>query len=1700
MQTFKNLFEKRKVSLFLVLTLLATIIPFGMAITFPVHAEIDTGNVKSDFGTLFDHTNQFIVVKHKQLGGSHYAYTDGLSDESGSPEGNEVNFDAGSQMVLVTLEETTTTTTTGGNCNGTGGTTTEKTSVKSNETALLTSSTGVIRDPDVSEDGTRVLFSWKQNSTDDYHLYEMNIATKEYTQLTFGSGIADVEPKYLPNGKIVFQSTRCISSVDCWKIAVMNTYICDRDGSNIIRVGYDQVHTTYPTVTEDGRILYTRWDYNDRNQMYVQGVFQMFPDGTNQTELYGNNSNFPTTLLHTREIPGKTGVYVSISSGHHTKQVGRIVLVDTNKGRNDADAISYPFEKGSTASSEDAQNQGAPLYKYPVALNDHEFLVAYTNSTNHNSFGIYYMNSQTGAKICISESHNSYGGASQVAMIKNRTMFERPSMVNQAVDYGTYYMGNVYEGGGLEGVPVGTAKYLRVVEIEYRPYAIGATIGRGTGSSDPYTPVSVGNGAWDIKRVLGIVDIEADGSALFQVPSDTPVYFQVLNENGELIQSMRSWSTLMANETFSCVGCHEEKNFVPPHQATTTIAMSKGVQKLKPDLWMDVEEEEYDIEEDTDGFSYTEQVQPILDANCISCHKDQTASLSMIGGGNTSGGNSNEPNYTIDNSGIPLLERGSSFKYTTTSQSGNSWTTNNLSNLGSWSTGNAPFGTDTIQGHAPATRLDQFYNTSGKLYLRQDFNLDASYYNNLGAYDVYLRISYDENPVVYLNGTQIFSASGYTTSYQDVKVTDAFVAAAVSGNNELAVFDENTGGGMFIDFGIYLVPKSIAATLIEKGSSFKYTTTKQNNTNWIGTSYNDNSWSTGNAPFGTDTIEGNAPKTNWNKENLYLRSTFNLTQEQYDKVQAGEYAVYMSISYDEDPKIYLNGTQILSRTGYTTAYQTVKVPMAASALKVGQNTIAANVINTTGGQFIDFSLYLKVVPATEGGSSAFSLEGIDVVGEREKMYYSLSYLVLTNASLNGNQYLANSTNNYTNWISSMSQCEMLTPYQFGSTQSNVIAMLKTGHGGTNLTEKEIDTIAAWIDLGVPFRGEYNERTNWGTNEQREAIIKQNKRDYYDALDKTQKRILSGTEYTDTLPITISYSGNSTSVTDNGMAILYPGTSYASGKKVTVTLPEGVQYFFFGLDARLGEALIYCPSGTYTYTIPSDTGNYFPVTFTSAKNPTISARIATDDELAESRNLAKNPYAISTNTEYVSYYPHAKVSSQYNTSEFAARNALDGFNINEGHGTYPLQSWGAKESEATSYYNVLFGKEVLVDSVGIEVRADWSGGHDTYYTSAVLEFSDGTTQSIKLEKVAGKQVFAINGGAKKTSYVKIRDMQSAGGQWAGLSEVEVYGSAYEEDYNPLLGISIPENAALMVGLKKNLAVTYMPNDTTSDKTVTWSSTDSSVVSVDSNGTIFAKKAGTATITAKVGEFTDTCTVTVAKDLEGVTVYDYMSGDAVTVYYPENTIALESEGKDTNYLYPSWYDKQESAGDESVITSATVGSDIYQHRIPIDVPVSDGRTIRVANDGTNGLRFKASINREAFYQYFNGDNDYVYDEAHAFTFGMLIIPTRVLGDNELTLETTSAKNIVGKKVYAQRNSEGDLEFTGVLTGIPKSAYTWDIAARAYITFQYGGETHTIYSEETLVGSYQEVAKLVYNDPDIAQSIKDKLEEIFGDALKN
>lgn len=177
---------------------------------------------------------------------------------------------------------------------------------------LLETKEGQIREPALDYDAKTLFFSMRQDFTNDnYHLFRLELDSLKVTQLTFDSVVdgvkmtcCDVEPCALPDGKIVFSSTRCVQLDPCGWNASGNLYVCNPDGSGIRRLGFDQVTTLFPQVMEDGRILFTRWEYSDRSALHVQSLFTMNPDGTTQTAFYGNSSLFPTSLLHARQIPG----------------------------------------------------------------------------------------------------------------------------------------------------------------------------------------------------------------------------------------------------------------------------------------------------------------------------------------------------------------------------------------------------------------------------------------------------------------------------------------------------------------------------------------------------------------------------------------------------------------------------------------------------------------------------------------------------------------------------------------------------------------------------------------------------------------------------------------------------------------------------------------------------------------------------------------------------------------------------------------------------------------------------------------------------------------------------------------------------------------------------------------------------------------------------------------------------------------------------------------------------------------------------------------------------------------------------------------------------------------------------------------------------------------------------------------------------
>ena len=555
---------------------------------------------------------------------------------------------------------------------------------------LLEKPEGAICYPSLSWDARTLVFSMRDNfETDSYYLYTMDLATRRVKQITFPLvkdgkvlPVADCEPSFLPDGRIVFTSTRDVHISDCWYRAGGNIYACDADGNNIRRLTYDQLMTSNPQVLEDGRVVFTRWEYNDRSALFTHPLIAMNPDGTAQMEYYGNNSMFPSSIIHARGIPGSQKA-IAVIAGHHSIYKGKLGLIDRSQGVQAGKGIEFvntrlngdpgreaaDFVKPEPADPSkpyldfkiDVFGQFGPQYTHPYAFDEENYLCSFCPEGYLPPFGpfnpplgVYYMKPDGMRELLAFDDWQSTGQAVPV-MVRTPPHARAPAL-DLRKNGGVFILQDVYQGPGLAGVPRGTAKKIRVVALEYRVCRMG--YGQNGGECETglcQTPISLNSGSWDVKHVLGEADIEADGSCSFEVPARTPVYFQVLDAKGYAIQSMRSWSTLQNGEYFSCVGCHENKMDAGAQAATpskTMAALSRPVQKLKPfagkehplvrrlasQTWLDSVENylgvnaprSLEASAPVDGFSYVQEIQPVFDRHCVSCHNAEKVGESKI--------------------------------------------------------------------------------------------------------------------------------------------------------------------------------------------------------------------------------------------------------------------------------------------------------------------------------------------------------------------------------------------------------------------------------------------------------------------------------------------------------------------------------------------------------------------------------------------------------------------------------------------------------------------------------------------------------------------------------------------------------------------------------------------------------------------------------------------------------------------------------------------------------------------------------------------------------------------------------------------------------------------------------------------------------------------------------------------------------------
>ena len=149
-----------------------------------------------------------------------------------------------------------------------------------------------------------------------------------------------------------------------------------------------------------------------------------------------------------------------------------------------------------------------------------------------------------------------------------------PSRIDLHKTTGQLVLANVYHGRNMEmeGVKPGDIKKLLVLEDLPKPISYYSLPGM----------ISL-DGTHTLRRVLGTVPVEADGSASFEVPPLRAVYFVALDENDIAVKRMQSYTMVMPGETQGCVGCHDPRTGTPSPTAGG-IAMKRLPSRLPRSL------------------------------------------------------------------------------------------------------------------------------------------------------------------------------------------------------------------------------------------------------------------------------------------------------------------------------------------------------------------------------------------------------------------------------------------------------------------------------------------------------------------------------------------------------------------------------------------------------------------------------------------------------------------------------------------------------------------------------------------------------------------------------------------------------------------------------------------------------------------------------------------------------------------------------------------------------------------------------------------------------------------------------------------------------------------------------------------------------------------------------------------------------------
>ncbi|MHC4187101.1 MAG: HzsA-related protein, partial [Planctomycetota bacterium] len=492
----------------------------------------------------------------------------------------------------------------------------------------------------------RVLFDWKEKQEVGFRIFEVGLDGKGLRQLTFppedeeerikrydnrftgawggwyNHHTDDMHPIYLPDGRIVFTSSRCEYGTLCDGPDVLATallYRIDADGSNMVKLTNSSVSEFSPSIMHDGRILYSRWEYVDKGQIGVKCLWAMRPDGSGSVEIYGNDIALPPVFVHSRQIPNYNNLFVVLGTPHFPQSgVGTVIRLDINKPIRTREPMTYitphidiRAEGGFHHRVGDKweRNLYGPLYMDPYPLNDKFFLVSHNPDKIWNdisAWGLYIID-EFGNHVQIYQDPE-FSSWQPMPLKARKTPPVIPPMIAEKEaeqKEAVVVLSDVYE--GLDGIEKGSIKYIRIMEQVPRPWDcrhFWDQEGRYCG----HTGLISNGPVLGLKVLHGIVPVYEDGSAHFVVPTDKNIYFQALDENYMEVQRQRTYINYRPGEQRACIGCHEYRQQAPANKHVTALNHPPSSPGPQPG------------EQAPRVVHFPTDVQPVLDKHCVSCH------------------------------------------------------------------------------------------------------------------------------------------------------------------------------------------------------------------------------------------------------------------------------------------------------------------------------------------------------------------------------------------------------------------------------------------------------------------------------------------------------------------------------------------------------------------------------------------------------------------------------------------------------------------------------------------------------------------------------------------------------------------------------------------------------------------------------------------------------------------------------------------------------------------------------------------------------------------------------------------------------------------------------------------------------------------------------------------------------------------------